>query len=276
MDNLLDLTMIQKINELFWHSPFYVVLYLASLLSLVLFWKTMKRGRRLFFAYSILCLVLFIYNPISVNLIEEYLLNNELVAVRLFLILPLVFTEAYVFANLVLTSLKKSRIVASILTVLFVFLLFGFGITPWQRAEKGWGVDMYLPAENLYKIPQEHLNIADAILNDMDGDRTILSLYEFHEKNDIGGTLNFSIRMYTSRIQLNTVIDAGTYNVMTTEEKTDYWDKYMYDIQNKGTDSSSFYFIFPIGDVRATDLIEYGCFELPVDSSNYQVLVYTP
>ncbi len=276
MGYLIDLTMIQKINELFWHSPFYVVLYLASLVSLVLFWKTMKRGRRFFLVYSILCLVLFIYNPISVNLIEKYLLNNERVAVRLFLLLPMVFTEAYVFANLVMASFKKSKALASALTVLFVFLLFGFGITPWQRAEKGWGVDMYLPSENLYKIPQEHLNIADAILEDMDGDRAILSLYEFHEKNDIGGTLNFSIRMYTSRIQLNTVLDAGTYNAMTTEEKTDYWDQYMYEIQNKGTDSSSFYFIFPIGDNRATDLILYGCSELPVDSSNYQVLVYTP
>ena len=63
---------------------------------------------------------------------------------------------------------------------------------------------------------------------------------------------------------------------MTTEERTDYWDQYMNDVQNKGTDSSSFYFIFPIGDERAADLILYGCSELPVDSSNYQVLVYTP
>lgn len=275
MDNW-DLTLICAMQELFWHNYFYAILYLLSLLSLVLFWKRMERGRRFYLLFSVICLVLFIYNPLFVNLIEKYLLHGDRVIVRLFLVLPVLFTEAYVFASLVSWVNKKSRILSVALSVAIVSVLLFFGVAPWQRAEKGWGSDMYLLSENVYKIPQEHLDICDAILSDMDGDRTLLSMYEMHGINDYGGTLNYSIRMYTSRIQLNELVSLESYMALSSEEREEYWDNYIATIQTYGTDSTSLYFLFPIGDERAADLISYGCSELPVDSSNYQVLIYTP
>lgn len=272
-----DSTMINAIHDLFWHHPFYVELYAVCLLSLALFWKQMKRGRRFFLLYSVICLIVFIYNPVFINLLSKYLLHGDRVLVRVFQLLPLLLTEAYVFTSVASAALKKSRILSVAITVAIASLLLYFGVTPWQRVEKGgWWADMYFWAENPYKIPQEHLNICDAILADMDGNRAVLSMYEMHGINDTGGTLNYSIRMYTSKIQLDEFIDIDTYSAMTLEDRTTYLNTYIAAVQAYETNNTSIYFLFPKEDIRATDLLEYGCTELVVDSENYQVLEYAP
>ncbi len=276
MDKLTNLSILETIQDMFWNGMFYVILYALCMLSLIVFWKTMERGRRFFFLFSVICLVLFIYNPIFVNLCEKYLLRGDQVIVRLFLLLPVFFVESYVFTKIVMVISKRSVILSVVVMIPIVLLLFFLGITPWTREEKGWTSDMYLMAENPYKIPQEHIDITEAILNDMDGDRATLSLYELHWINDIGGTLNFSIRMCTSRIQLSEVMSLDSYKNMSDEDRVEYWDEYMTEIQSNDTDSSSYYFIFPLEDERASDLISYGCEELPIGSSTYQLLVYTP
>ena len=161
-----DLTLIKAINELFWNDPFYVEFYAICLISLVVFWKKMKRGRRFFFLYSVLCLILFVYNPVFVNLAEKYLLHNERVVVRVFQLLPIMITEAYVFATLTATAAKKSKILAVAITIAIASLLLFFGVTPWNREKVGYGAGMYFWAENAYKIPQEHIDISQAILDD--------------------------------------------------------------------------------------------------------------
>ncbi len=270
-----DLTLIKTIHDLFWQDPFYVELYAVCLLSLVLFWKKMTKGRKFFLLYSVFCLVLFIYNPVFVYLVDKYLLHIDRVTARIFQLLPLLFTEAYVFASLVMTTAKRSKILSVGLTAAITALLLLFGITPWNRERLGFGVGMYLPAENLYKIPQEHIDICDEILEDMDGKRAVLAMYEMHGINDLGGTLNYSIRMYTSRIQLDEVLDIVSYTALSDEDRIIYWDKYITTIQGYETDNSNIYFLFPLEDERAYDLLEYGCYELPVESENYQVLVYS-
>ena len=188
--NIWDWTLIKSINDIFWYHPFYVELYVGCLLSLIVFWKEMKRGKRFFFLYSVICLVFFIYNPVFVNLTEKYFLHGEKVIIRVFQLLPLLLTEAYVLASITAVAVKKSKILSIALTVALSFLLLFFGVTPWQRVEKGgWWADMYFMAENAYKIPQEHIDICDAIIADMDGDRTILSLYELHWINDTKGII---------------------------------------------------------------------------------------
>ncbi len=271
-----DLTMIKTINELFWNDPFYVELYALCLFSLLLFWRQMKSGRRLFLLYSVLCLILFVYNPIFINLAEKYLLHGERVVVRVFQLLPIMIIEAYVFATLTAISYKKSKELAFGVTVAIASLLLLFGVTPWNREKVGYGAGMYFWAENAYKIPQEHIDISQAILDDMDGERAVLAMYEIRWKNDTGGTLNYSIRMYTSRIQLDEVMDLESYAALTDEERVSYWDGYIAKLQGYETDNTTVYFLFPEEDERATDLYEYGCSELPVDSPNYQVLAYTP
>ncbi len=271
-----DLTKVSAIHELFWHDTFYVILYIVCLLSLVVFRSKMKRGRRFFVLFSILCLVLFIYNPVFVNLIEKYLLQGNNVVVRVFLLLPILFTESYVFAFITSVAYKKSSILSKALTVAIASLLLFFGVTPWNREKVGFGMSMYLWSENLYKIPQEHIDICDSVLSDMDGDRAILSIYEMHGFNDIGGTLNYSIRMYTSRIQLNPVTDYGSYSLLSSEDKVLYWDDYIAELQSYEADNTTLYFLFPKEDERVEDLLAYGCYDLNVDSPNYQVLAYTP
>lgn len=278
MDNITDTTLLQTIQYMFWQKPFYVIFYLLCLVSLVLFWKSMERGRRFFLSYSLICLIVFIYNPVFINLCEHYLLRGDRVIVRILLLLPFLFTEAYVLTSIVSTISKKNRILSSILAILVVAMLFLFGNKPWQGAkEAGYTYDtpMILLAENPYKIPQEHIDITETIINDMDGERATLSMYEIHGINDVGGTLNYSIRMYTSRIQLREVMSFDSYSSMTDEEQIQYWDEYISSIQDGSTDSSIYYFLFPIGDERAADLLEYGCEVLPVESTNYCLLTYT-
>ena len=274
--NVWDLTKVRIIHELFWHEPFYVILYAVCLISLIVFWKQMKKGRRFFLLFSVICLVLFIYNPVFVNLSEKYLLRGNNVVVRVFLLLPVFFTECYVFAMITSLAHKKNRILSVALTVAITSLLLFFGVTPWNREKVGFGMSMYLWSENLYKIPQEHIDICDSILSDMDGDRAILSMYEMHGFNDIGGTLNYSIRMYTSRIQLNPVMDYGSYSLLSSEDKVLYWDDYIAELQSYEADNTTLYFLFPKEDERVEDLLAYGCYDLNVDSPNYQVLAYTP
>lgn len=263
------------IHEMFWHSWFYVVLYFGCLISLAIFWKQMRRGRRFFLLFSILCLVLFIYNPVFVNLIEHYLLRGDKVIVRLFLLLPVLLTESYVLATLVSSTMSKNKVLSILISLAIVVLLFYFGITPWQREENGWDADMYMLAENPYKIPQEHIDMCNMILDDMDGERATLCMYEIHGINDIGGTLNYSIRMYTSRIQLDSVMDAESYGVLSYEDRSEFWNSYLSEISRNTTDNTRVYFVFPIDDNRIDDLIDFGCTDMGFDSQNYTVLEYT-
>lgn len=271
-----NLNLVKSINELFWHEPFYAALYAFCLLSLLLFWKQMKRGRRFFLIYSVMCLVIFIYNPVFVNLITRYFLNYDRVTVRLFELLPVLITEAYVLTSLTTVAYKKNKTLAVALTVAITCLFLFFGVTPWNREKVGYGAGMYVLPENVYKIPQEHLDICDCIMDDMDGNRAVLSMYEIRGINDFKGTLNYSIRMYTSRIQLDEAMDIVSYVALTDEERVAYWDEYIAKLQGYETDNSTIYFLFPLEDERASDLLAYGCCELPVNSENYQVLAYTP
>lgn len=276
MEKLTDVTILQRMHDVFWQKPFYLVLYLLCLVSLILFWKTMERGRRLFVGYSLLCLVVFIYNPVFVNLCEQYLLRGDRVIIRVFLILPLLYTEAYVLANIVSQASKKY--LSIVLTIVISSMLVFFGNTPNHGAKEGnyyYDTPMIISAENVYKIPQEHIDLTEAILNDMDGERSTLSMYEIHGINDVGGTLNFSIRMYTSRIQLDSIMDYEEYSVLSSEDRNTYWDYYIDSIRDNTTNNSSCYFLFPLGDDRINDLIDYGCEYLYVDSSNYCILEYT-
>ena len=273
---LADLTQLKTIHDLFWHRPAYILIYALCLLSLVIFRKKMERGRRFFLLFSVICLVVFIYNPVFVNLSSAYLLGGSRVLVRLFLLLPLMFTEAYVFASIVITVGDKRKVFSALLTFFIAAVLFYIGITPWQRKEKGWPEDMYLKADNLYKIPQEHIDICEMILNDMDGDRALLSLSRINDINDIGGSLSYSIRMYTSRIQLKSVMEFERYAELSPEDRETYWESYIMSIQDLTPDSSGFYFLFPVGDERCADLIGFGCEDMGFSSGNYVLLKYTP
>lgn len=275
--DILDLTNLQKIIDSFWHKPIFIVIYVFCLLLLIIFWEQMKSGRRLFLPLSLICLILFIYNPVFVNISSKFFFReNSHVTVRLFLLLPLLFTEAYVFTIFTSCLFKKNKVISFIFTAGIVGLFLVIGVAPWQREAKGWESNMYLLAENPYKIPQEHIEICEAILEDMDGQRAVLAMYEMHGKNDIGGTLNYSIRMYTSRIQLDEVKSADIYDVMPYDDRVAYWNAFIDGMMNNtiDTNSSSCYFLFPIGDERASDLLLCGCEELSVESSNYQLLVY--
>lgn len=278
MEDVFDVTMMEYAQTIFFQKPFYLVLFVCSLISLFVFRKEMERGRRFFLLYSLICLVLFIYNPVFFNLCGKYLLGGVRVRVRLFLLLPVLYTEAYVLACIVISLYQKKRALSCVSTMVIVSLLFIFGNMPYQGAKEGdysYETPMIIMGENLYKIPQEHINITESILNDMDGERTTLSIYEMKGKNDeIGGTLNFSIRMYTSRIQLREVISSELYTSMGDEERSEYWAEYISSLDDGSTDSTSFYFLFPIDDERVADLIAYGCVELSVDSSNYCLLEY--
>jgi hypothetical protein len=184
-----------------------------------------------------------------------------------------------VFASIVWRGSNKNKVLSSILSIVLVVLLFVFGNKPWQGASESGSVydsPMMIAAENIYKIPQEHIDICDAIINDMDGARCILSLYEIHGTNDVGGTLNYSIRMYTSKIQLRCVMSYEDYSLMTSEERDAYWGDYIHMIQDGSTDSSSYYFLFPVGDERIDDLLDYGCVDFSIDSSAYRLLEFTP
>lgn len=203
-----ELGLIRQLHPFFWKNNVYFGIYLACLL--ILFLARKKEGfrsiYRAVFWYSIVTMIVVCYNPIFTRLTFERLFWYDMSTyVRVFLILPIFFTVAYVAAGLIG---RLPRIAGDLVLCALVVVIVLFGETPAKH-------EMYRTAENPFKINSEAVQISDMIDAELeDGERCYGILPRRY--NEIYGTdLVFQgIRQYDSNI----IIDM-TFPVMITEEE---------------------------------------------------------
>lgn len=132
-------------------SGMYFLLFLVALL-LLFFMKDEKEGRRLFLIPSLLTLLI-IYNPLIAHILMDYILGED-VYWRMFWILPMIFTVAFVFSKLVAERKKTWK------KILVFCVAAGMIISSGKFVYRQ---EVFVKAENLYKVPDETIEIVDMI-----------------------------------------------------------------------------------------------------------------
>lgn len=161
-------TSLSYITKMFWRQSGFLVLFFMALIYIV-FGVKEKKNKTLLAGYSGLILAV-IYNPIiyfvaaiwlsgGIYAIKQYMENGMSNGVRLFYTLPITFVIAYAMVELVnrIKNIWKKRIL-----ILFICLIImGSGKNVYSNGEYTNGG--YVKAENIYKLPQEVLDISDVI-----------------------------------------------------------------------------------------------------------------
>ena len=213
--------LIRQLHPFSWSDNIiYFVIYLACLAVLFVCRKKedWKEGYRAVFWYSIVVMILVCYNPIFTRLTFTTLFWYDMsVYVRVFLLLPVLFTAAYVVTGLLS---KLPRIPGDLVFAGIVALIIVFGKTCWNQG-------MYVPAENPYKVNTQAVQICDMIEETLDpGERCLLVMPA--KLDEVYGTepVSWGIRQYDSNVILSTSfptkvseaeIESGEFETMLSD-----------------------------------------------------------
>ena len=203
-----ELDLIRQLHPFYWKNNIYFFIYLACLVVLFLFRKKegWKKGYRAIFWYSIVAMILICYNPLFTKLTFERLFWYDMSTyVRVFLLLPVLLTAAYVLTGVIC---MLPRIAGDIVLAVVAVIMLLFGETASDH-------DMYMAADNPYKINIQAVQICDMIDKELeDGERCVL--YAPPRYDEVYGTdlVTQGIRQYDSDIILY-----RTFPVEITEEE---------------------------------------------------------
>ena len=164
----------------------YLCLYAAALVYICL--RGSRREKEIFIPCSVF-LILTVYNPLAPVILDKFFdVNNEYY--RFFWLLPVIVLVPYLFTRLIITATKGSdRIVISLL-ILCICLVSGKFVYS----------DGLKPAANIYKMPDELIEISRMIHEDCDAEYPKAFLeYEY----------NMQMRQYDPKILLT--IDREDY-----------------------------------------------------------------
>ena len=231
MSEALDL--IRQLHPYFWGKNIYFLLYVACLALLLIFRKKWKNAYHSVVWYSLFVLIVVIYNPIATRIIVPYLqVNADFMStyVRIYLILPVFVTIAYVLTEVV-TSLPKKWMTYLALAA-FAVLCVIFGSSSRDN-------NYYIAKESPYKINGEILQIADTIKADAYGKR--VRVYMPAYLDDTYGTdlIRQGLLMYSSDL----VTDNSLPYVVSEEEiKDGSFIQLVRDIESSNEDQKYFCF----------------------------------
>lgn len=177
----------------------FLGMFLVALAFLV--WKRndYKAAFGLLGIYTILQLVIIIYNPILIPLFNKIPgFEGEKVFARFWLMVPVWIIIAYVLA--VLISRLKNKIIEYVVAVAVAAVLIYTG-------DSVRSLDMFNDARCAYKVRPESIAIVDEMLSITGGEPT--SLYMFVPEYDVadnyvdGGTIYYGILQYTGLIYVS-------------------------------------------------------------------------
>lgn len=225
-----EFDLIRQLHPYFWNNNIYFGIYIACLVCLFLFRK--KEGwtgpYRAVFWYSVVALIGICYNPLFTRLtFTRLFLYDMSVYVRVYLILPIFFTVAYVVTGLVS---KLPRLFGDLVIVGIVAVTVVFGQTYADH-------NLYIAAENPYKVNSQSIQICDMIEQDKEqGERAKIIMPE--KLDEIYGTdlVSWGIRQYDSDMLLSTrfpvkvseeEIESGEFKSFL-EEMEDKFDEPIY------------------------------------------------
>lgn len=187
---LLELERILFLNNLFWEESGYAILLVLSLMWILMGRKKNERAENMAI-YSILVLILVIYNPIVAPIGMRFFSDAETAYLRIFYLLPFLTILAYAaadyYADKVDITDRISKKVRYAVIMVLVIMLSG------SLYDSG----MYRDVENIYKIDGEALEISELILagqNEAQNGEKVRILAP--DVDDI----TYGIRQYTGKI----------------------------------------------------------------------------
>lgn len=142
--------MLIKTNDLFWNHTVFFVLYLISILALYII---KDKNSKVLVWYPLLVMGLIIYNPFIYYILKLFFTDST-EYVRLFYILPINFTLAYmacIVLDMVDTKLRRLLMISLLLIIIIV------------SGKTFYFDNTFVPRENWYKLPQEILDIHNYI-----------------------------------------------------------------------------------------------------------------
>lgn len=207
-----ELDLIRQLHPFFWKNNVYFMVYMGCLLCLFLFRKKeqWKSGYRGIFWYSVVVLIVICYNPLFARLTYYRLWYDMSTYVRVFLILPVILTVAYVFSGLIG---MMPRIAGDVVLAGLVVLMIVYGETPGDH-------EMYMAAENPYKINTEAVQISDMIGRELP-ERERCMVYIPAQLDEVHGTdlVSMGMRQYDA-----TFIITDTFPMAVSKEELENGD----------------------------------------------------
>ncbi|RDU22091.1 hypothetical protein [Anaerosacchariphilus polymeriproducens] len=148
------LRLVKSVYQSFCGTGMYFSLFFVALLYIAL--KKEEKEARYYFVYPSLFLLFIIFNPISAQIIGGYLVGWD-VYWRVFWTLPFIAVIAYASTQTVNLQEKQYKKVLTQLAIIAIIILCG-RIT--------LNTELFSYPKNLYKIPNEVVEVADIILED--------------------------------------------------------------------------------------------------------------
>lgn len=187
---LLELERILFLNNLFWEESGYAILLVLSLMWILMGRKKNERAKNMAI-YSILVLILVIYNPIVAPIGMRFFSDAETAYLRIFYLLPFLTILAYAaadyYADKVDITDRISKKVKYAVIMVLVIMLSG------SLYDSG----MYRDVENIYKIDGEALEISELILAEQNVAQTVEKARILAPDVD---DITYGIRQYTGKI----------------------------------------------------------------------------
>ena len=211
---ILTLELILFLNNLFWEESGYAILLVISLMWILLNKKRNERAKNLA-VYSILVLLLVIYNPIVAPIGMRFFSDAETAYLRIFYLLPLMTILAYAAADYyadkvdVTDRFSKKIKYAVIMCVIIVM------------AGSLYDSGMYRDVENIYKIDNEALEISEIILSRQETEQADEKARILAPNVD---DITYGIRQYTGKIVIAGFSDyfKDEETLLSLEENKDF------------------------------------------------------
>lgn len=176
------MNIVEESFRLYWGTNGYWLLYVVAFVFLLLSRK--EREYRTFFCWYAFIIIVVIMNPLFAGILSKVIDSSENY-VRTYYLLPIVTMMAYAGTKVVALAKKKTE---------QIFLVAALCVTVIFAGESYYERDAYQRSENIYKIPQEEVTLADAILDDIEPDESANVLAVLWDPNW------YYIRQYTNRI----------------------------------------------------------------------------
>lgn len=228
----------------------YIVLYLLALLYLFL--KEEKKEKRMFFLYFQILLWFVVLSPFFNKLVGK--IFEESTYWRVYWIIPLGVTMAYVGVEVIINSNSKMKQVISTIIVILIIIMSGKFI---------YTKENYVKVGNVYKLPDEHVLIAQLIAVDE----------REYKKALVPETLTPHIRQIESSVKL-----AYKRNPVGYAEGHIVYELNAGNVENVVTyarKNSCNYIVFKKSTALNGDMSEYG-YNLLTQTPNYDIYVYEP
>lgn len=178
--------LISFLNNQFWGDSSYMVLLTISLIMILWNKKKNQRGKTMA-VYSIMVLILIIYNPFVAPIGLHFFSEDRWAYMRIFYLLPLMPVIAYAltdyYADEVDCTEKVGKKIKFLAIICITVIICG----------RTFDSSMYIKAQNVYKIDQQALEIGETILEDSKEQKVQILLPE----ND---NIIYGIRQYTGNI----------------------------------------------------------------------------